>query len=265
VVVTRERRLTFGEVAEQYDRSRPSYPAELVDDVLEVAQVGPSERVLEVGAGTGKATILFAERGLSVLALEPSADMAAVARRNCAQYPGVRIEQSDFEHWRPDGVSFPLVFSAQAWHWVAPDVRYSRARQALHERGAVAAFWNRPDWGESRLRDALGAAYRAAAPELAPDGPMHPTQSSPPALWGSWKREIDAARDFEQPEIRSYRWTREYSTEAYVSLLETHSDHRLLEPDRRASLLAAVAAVIDEHGGTLRLDYVTLLCLARAV
>jgi hypothetical protein len=94
---------------------------------------------------------------------------------------------------------------------------------------------------------------------------MHPAQSSSPELWGSWKREIDAAPGFEQPEIRSYRWTREYSTEAYVSLLQTHSDHRLLEPGRRASLLAAVAAVIDDHGGTLQLEHVTQLCLARAV
>jgi protein-L-isoaspartate O-methyltransferase len=108
VAVTRERRLTFGEVAELYDRSRPSYRAALVDDVLDVAQVGPSHGVLEVGAGTGKATILFARRGLSVLALEPSAEMAAVARRNCAQYPGVRIEESDFEHWRANGARFPL-------------------------------------------------------------------------------------------------------------------------------------------------------------
>ena len=61
-----ERRLTFGVVAELYDRMRPSYPLALVDDVLAFAGVG---RALEVGAGTGKATVLFAARDVEVVAL----------------------------------------------------------------------------------------------------------------------------------------------------------------------------------------------------
>jgi hypothetical protein len=52
----------FGEVAELYDQARPSYPAVLFDDVIAFAPQSP--RVLEVGAGTGKATVLLAERGL---------------------------------------------------------------------------------------------------------------------------------------------------------------------------------------------------------
>jgi ubiquinone/menaquinone biosynthesis C-methylase UbiE len=47
---------TFDEDAELYDRARPGYPPELFDDLAEVAGTGPGCRVLEVGAGTGKAT-----------------------------------------------------------------------------------------------------------------------------------------------------------------------------------------------------------------
>lgn len=66
-------------MAELYDRSRPSYPPALVDDVLEFAGAvpGSADRALEVGAGTGKATTLFAERGVSVVALEPGGALAA--------------------------------------------------------------------------------------------------------------------------------------------------------------------------------------------
>src|SRR5437588_9250645 len=91
-----QRRLAFGSAAALYDALRPSYPSELIDDVLALA--GQPTRALEVGAGTGKATTLFAGRGVSVLALEPSAEMAALWRRNCEPFANARIEQTDFEH-----------------------------------------------------------------------------------------------------------------------------------------------------------------------
>jgi SAM-dependent methyltransferase len=113
------RRLSFGGVADLYDEARPSYPSALVDDVLEYAGAAgaTANRVLEVGEGTGKATTLFADRGLDVLAIEPSAAMARIARRNCAAYDNVTIEETEFEQWRPPGHEFRLVFSGQAWHF----------------------------------------------------------------------------------------------------------------------------------------------------
>ncbi len=260
----RERRLSFGEVAQLYDDSRPSYPEQLIGDVLAHSGVSPGQEVLEVGAGTGKATMLFAARGLPVLAVEPSAEMAAVARRNCASYPGVRIERSDFEHWHPDGARFPLVFSAQAWHWVARETRYSAARTALADGGTLAAFWNRVAWDATELREELLAAYREGAPGFDPNGPMHPAQSEAPEVADTWEGEINAAAGLTEPEVRSYGWDCRYSTDEYLALLRTHGDHILLEPDRRASLLTEVGRAIDAHGGAFTVRYLTILCLARA-
>jgi len=74
------RGLSFGSVANQYERYRLDYPDELVDAVLQYAG-GPLRSALEVGAGTGKATRLFASRGIEVTALEPDAEMAPVLER----------------------------------------------------------------------------------------------------------------------------------------------------------------------------------------
>lgn len=267
MAVARERRLAFGEVAELYDRARPSYPAALVDDVLEFAGAQAGDLALEVGAGTGRATVLFAQRGLEILALEPSSEMAALARRNCAGYGNVTIDQTDFEHWRAGGRASRLLFSAQAWHWVTPEVRYVRAREALVAGGALAVFWNRPRWESCAFRDELQEVYRDAAPDFGPGtgpGPMHPSTQATPELWGDWEGELRAAPGFGEPDIRVYRWAHRYGTDDYVRLLQTHSDHILLSPEQREALLDAVAGVIDRHGGTLELEYVTLLCLARA-
>jgi SAM-dependent methyltransferase len=265
--VARERRLAFGDVAELYDNARPTYPAELVDDVLTFSGGAESGPALEVGAGTGKATTLFAARGLQIVALEPSAEMAEVARRNLAGYENVTIEPSDFEHWDARGRSFGLVFSAQAWHWISPDVRYLRAREALRPGGVLAVFWNRPWWESCPLRDELAQAYQRTAPDLGEGsgpGPMHPAVAAPPEWWSDWEGEIAGARGFEAAESRVYRWSETYARDAYLQVLRTHSDHIVLGPERLEGLLDAVGEVLDRHGGVLQLDYVTVLWMARA-
>jgi SAM-dependent methyltransferase len=264
VRATDEQRLAFGRVAELYDRARPSYPAAVVDELIEFAGLRSGDQVLEVGAGTGKLTRLLAERGLAVLALEPSAAMAEVAIANCRGYPLVEIQQVDFEHWQTFNSPLPAVVSAQAWHWVAPELRYERAAAALAPEGTLAAIWTLPDWQHTELRDGLRDAYRLAAPDLEADFPMHPA-SEPSDLAGDWSAEIEASAGFAQPQVRKHPWSRTYSTAAYLELLQTHQDHILLEPAARESLLAAIAAAIDAADGEIALSFVTRLCLARRV
>lgn len=260
--MNREPRLVFGQVAERYDRVRPSYPSALVDDVIALAGGG---RALEVGAGTGKATLIFARRGIAVHAVEPSAKMASIARRRCAEFPDVMIAESDFEDWDGDRHAYTLVFSAQAWHWVAPEVKYVRAREALSDGGLLAVFWNRPDWDRCALRDELSTAYRRTAPDFGPDpGPMHPGSEIAPDRWEDWDAEIAAAPGLQDPQARYYEWSTQYSAQRYAELIATTHDHILLPDETREALLAAVSDVIERHGGVLSLPLVTKLCLARA-
>lgn len=241
-----ERRLAFGTVAELYDAARPSYPSELVDDVL--AYAGPDVRdALEVGAGTGKATALFAARGLRITAVEPSSAMAAVASQQAAT-ASVHVLISDFEHAPVQAGAFDLVYSAQAWHWVDPARRRELAARALRPGGVIAAFWNRPDWERCPLRDPLDAAYERAGVSLDDAGPMHPASSMLLDIEDEWS------------ERRVYRWQQRYTREAYLDLMATHSDHILLPVDQRATLFEAVGAVI---GSGIELPYATVLGLTR--
>ncbi len=124
----------FGEDPDLYDLARPSYPAALLDDLL--TMVGAA-RALDVGCGTGKATVLLAARGLNGVGIEADPAMAAVARRNLAGQPGWRIEVSDFEKWpgADREAPFDLVCSAQAWHWLDPAVRLHKAHDLLRSGG----------------------------------------------------------------------------------------------------------------------------------
>jgi SAM-dependent methyltransferase len=248
-------------VAELYDRARPSYPPEAIDALLDYGALTPRDPVIEVGAGTGKATELLAQRGLRVLALEPSAEMAAVARTRCAGYPEVQIVEAEFERWAPSARG-PAVVSVQAWHWIAPDVRYVKAHEALVPGGTLAAIWSFPDWERCAARESLRRAYRTAAADLAAEFPMHP-DSEPTRLAGHWEAEIEASGRFTAAEVRAFAWSQEYTSEAYVALLGTHQDHILLPSRDRARLFEAVAGTIDNDGGSLELPLVTYVCLAR--
>src|SRR5436305_8980285 len=110
----REQRLVFGEVAGVYEDVRAGYPADLVDAVFGYGGGTPA-RVVDVGAGTGKATAAFRARGVAVTAVEPDPAMAAVLR---GRHPGVEVVESRFEDWEPPAGGVPVVACAQAWHWV---------------------------------------------------------------------------------------------------------------------------------------------------
>lgn len=254
-------RLAFGSVAELYERARPSYPLAAIDEALTHADAEPGELVLEVGAGTGKATRLIAERGLRVIALEPDARMAALARRSCSELQRVQVLELDFESYRA-GDQAALVLAAQSWHWVDADVRYQSAARALRPGGSLAALWTLPRWQEVPLRDQLREVYGRLLPQMGAGFPMHPA-SNPDDLAGDWHEEIGRSSGFEDALVSEHVWTLEYSASAYAELLSTHQDHILLDPHERDALLDGVRAAIDGAGGTLALPFTTSVCLAR--
>ena len=256
-----EQRLAFGRVAELYDRARPSYPDAAIAALVSHGGLARGTDVVEVGAGTGKATALLAARGLNVLGLEPSREMAAVARARCAEYPGVRIVETEFERWQPEA-RVAAVISVQAWHWITPEIRYVKAHDALLRRGTLAAIWSFPDWERCSARALLSRAYRTADVNLPADFPMHP-DSEPTRLAGQWETETAASGHFTAPEILTFPWSTTYRTEDYLALLQTHQDHILLGGAERARLLEAIGSAVSAHGGSLELPLVTHVCLAR--
>ena len=70
----------FDEVAAEYDRHRPTYPDELVDQACAVAGIGSGDQVLEIGCGSGQLTRSLVARGLHVTAVEPGTRLVTLAR-----------------------------------------------------------------------------------------------------------------------------------------------------------------------------------------
>jgi SAM-dependent methyltransferase len=257
----RSKGLVFGEVAELYDRARPGYDTELVDDVLAYAGREAPD-VVEIGAGTGKATVSFAVRAAQLLALEPDPDMERVAARRCADLGNVTIERTTFEEWEPAGRQFDLVVSAQAWHWVNPAIGYPKAHAVLRPAGVLALLWHRSVWSEGPLRDAMIALYESLAPGFLDTTPTFPGLRMTEAD-ARRPTEIESTGLFFGVEAHSHHWHQTYTTAEYLELLGTQSDHVLLDRATRESLFESVARLLDDIGGVVTVPYVTHVFLAR--
>lgn len=225
-------RETFDQAALDYDAVRPGYPAALIDDIVNIAGLTPTTAILEVGCGTGQATLPFARRGHRMVCLDIGANMLAVARRNCRGYANVEFAREAFETWDPAGRTFALVLSATAFHWIPPDARYHRASAALADAGHIAIVVNYHPRPSTEFFTRAQSVYRRVVPEWADplDGP------SDDARIATALGELTSSGLFEDAVARRYPWSVEFTSERYVRLLNTFSGHRALPEDRRREL-----------------------------
>jgi SAM-dependent methyltransferase len=255
---------TFDQDAELYDRARPGYPPELFDDLAELAGIGPGCRVLEVGAGTGKATLPLAEHGCRITAVELGADMAAVARHNLAGFDAVEVLTADFETWPLPEEPFDAVVSATAFHWIDPAVRMVRAADALRPGGALAVVATQHVAGGSEeFFVEVQDCYERFDPAT-PPGLRLPAAEDVDT--SDHADEVARSGRFGPVVFRRHEWDLTYSTAEYTELLRTYSGHRALPPKDREGLLGCIAGLIDgRYGGRVTKRYLTELRVSRTV
>lgn len=247
----------FGDIAELYDRVRPGYPRQALDDLIEVSGIPAGGRILEIGCGTGIGTRSITGYNRPMLSLDPSPRMIAVARRTCAAYPNVRFQLVSFEDWPLEEGAFHLTVAFQSFHWVRPEVGYAKAARTLAPGGTFALIWNSPRSAGTALDQALDDAYDRLAPDLRTPAPGLGPESSENV------KRIDSTGMFGPVEWREYPWQAEYDTDRWVQFLSTSSDHIALPPDRREELLKTVHDLVEQHGGVYRVPVVTLMYLAK--
>jgi SAM-dependent methyltransferase len=146
----RERSLSFGSEAAAYERGRPSYPPEAVDWLLAPTDSFRAGEVLDLGAGTGTLTTRLVERGLSVTAVDPIAEMLDMLRGALPDTPALlgSAEQIPL----PDN-AVDAVLVAQAWHWFDPERATAEIIRVLRPGGRLGVLWNTRDERSGWVRD----------------------------------------------------------------------------------------------------------------
>ncbi|MFZ0217766.1 MAG: class I SAM-dependent methyltransferase [Candidatus Dormiibacterota bacterium] len=260
----RRLRETFETVADRYAAARPAYPEALFDDLVDLAQLRPGAKLLEIGCGPGIATRPLAERGYEIHAIELGAGMTAAARRALAAYPNVTVEQGAFEDWTPPpGMAFDLVYAATAWHWIDPEIAYERAAARLRG-GAALAFWS-ADHALPADADPFFEEIQHVYDEL---GEHHPGPLPPPPPEAAPTQEdaIERSGWFNLVGVRRYVWERRYTADEYVALLDTFSGHRSMPEASRAHLYREIRRrLATRPDRSVRRHWLAILHVARAV
>jgi len=255
-----EQRFTFNQVAQLYDAARPSYPDAVFDDCISEAGLKSGERMLEVGAGTGKATEGFARRGLSILALEPGAQMIATAKQSLARYRNIAFVETTFENWTPEPDAFGLVAAAQAWHWVEPATGFRKARDALRENGWLSIFGNVP----MSLPEDLHNAFAEIRKRYVPDSPFSVSGKTAAYLPTGYIKDLFGASGLFEPVVhKGYAWKLRYTTASFLDNERTLSEFRMMTEEMRERFLADVGTAIDANGGAFDMDFETHLYMAQ--
>ena len=187
-------------------------------------------RILEIGCGTGQATVALAQRGYRITAIELGARLARIARRNLADYRDVEIIVAPFEEWPLAEQRFDAVVSANAFHWIDRAVRVPKALEALRPGGSLAVIetWRRPLASEpvlARMRSCYEQWTSEPAPVFGQNDQRGDQSEAMP--------DIEASGLFDEIATRTYAATNEYSTAAHHQLLLTFSNVFALDAKRQ--------------------------------
>jgi ubiquinone/menaquinone biosynthesis C-methylase UbiE len=270
----------FDEIAAEYDRHRPAYPDELVDQACQVAGIGSGDRVLEVGCGSGQLTRSLAARGLHVTAVEPGQNLIALARRNLDGAAAVEFVNARFEDALVSREQFQAVFSASAFHWIDPKISWQKVSDVLVPGGTLAlvSYFGLEEPRSKPDQDAVLAAIRKVAPDIAADWPVYRDldatlagvehrRDNVSAAWawlGSYDLEQDyAARLFGDVQMAVKPKLIQHTPDELNAIVRTMSFYARLSPDQRQALEREHEAIYQRLGRPIRASTVTALVTAR--
>ena len=251
-------RTLFDAAAQLYDEVRPGYPETLVEAVVEGSKLPGEGAILEVGCGTGQATLPFAERGYRLTCLDIGEQMITFARQKFQDFPNVTFEQMAFEEYET-AQTFDLILSATAWHWLPPETAYDKAAGLLRDEGYLAILSNLHPTPYTGFHRTVQPVYNTFFPATDFVDACS-TEEGIRAVTAT----IEASGLFKPAQVSTHAWAETYTTAAYLKLLETYSDIRQLEDDTRRDFLAAVAKHINEdYGGAVERPYLSVLWSAK--
>ncbi len=250
-------RLSFNEAVAIYDEIRPSYPTELFDELFQLLPGEPE--IVEVGPGTGQATRDLVARGAWVHAIEIGPAMAAKLRSNLPS-DHLRVSIGDFEHFDVAAASADAVFSASAYHWIAPPAQTGRPARLLRPGGAVAIV------DLIQVSSPADLGFFAAAQPIyerygqGHTGPPAPTRErAEPAI----RSAFEADGRFQRVTVRRYDWDQTYGASAYRKLMLSYSGTQMMKESDQARLLDDMGSLIErDFGGRVTRPLVVTLTTA---
>lgn len=237
------RRLSFGSVAEDYDRYRPSPPPQALDWLIPDGGSG-TEAILDLAAGTGLVTRELIGRVPRVVAVEPDERMRAVLSARCPEAEVLAGRGEDIP--LPDASVDAVVISA-AWHWLDPAQAVPEITRVLRPGGNLGVLWTSRDDRVPWVAE-FNALARESREADRPEGQPGPEDQRGPAERRRRRLvEFPPGSPLSRPEERLVEFSVPMSRDELAGLLGTYSGIITLEPERRAEFSERVRSFLDRQ------------------
>jgi len=211
-------------------------------------KINQSSNVLEIGIGTGQATLPILEKGCSLTAIELGDKLTEYTKQKFSNYENFNVINLAFQDFEYPPDSFDLIFSASAFHWIPEEIGYTKIYEMLKNGGAFARFANHPykDKEREEIHVAMQKIYAIYMP-----GALSGMEYSEEDAKN--RADISKKYGFVDVNYKLYHRTRTFNSKEYVSLLGTYSDHIAIEEQKRLKFFAEIQKVIDYFGNKITL------------
>ena len=256
--INRKEGRSFGKISHLYDSARVSYPTRLINDIIFYSGVKANGKVLDVGCGTGQATIPFAERDFNVVGLDISQEMVDVAKNKCSLFKKVSFRVGTFEDVKFPFESFDTIISGMAWHWITLKDRYKKAFKILKKKGTLALFWSYQQNEKSEFVKEVSKVldkYNGLNRGLA--------YSRIKNIIDFTYTELRRNKFFNFVEIREYEESIEFSKQRYLDLISSYGWVQMLSKKEKQSLTGELRELCSKYKEPLMIPFKYVIMLAR--
>lgn len=261
-------RLTFNEDALNYDRLRPSYADELFDDVIHFSDLNSSKSAVEIGIGTGQATLPFLRSGSKVTAIEIGDKLAQFSREKFAEFKTFEVINQDFESVQLDENAYDLVYSASAFHWIPKEIGLPKVYKLLKSGGVFAWFSIQPIPVEEHtyIHEEMQKIYDEYSQFFVEGKPLLISpQMRQQEVEKKCLNRCNALEQYGFVDVNNkfYYGSRTFNAEDYTTLISTFSDHKAMPEENRIPFLKKISDTINRCGGKFTFFDTMILCMGR--
>lgn len=250
---------TFDNATMDYDKSRPSYPEALYNDIFQYKQVTADSHVLEIGLGTGKASSPILITGCNFIGIEPGEKLAALAKEKLHEFDNFSCQIHTLQEFVYPNDSFDLIYAATAFHWIPEEYGYTRVYDLLKSGGVFARFAYHAGYDKSNkeLTEQIQSVYQEYMPREKKYKEFSEADAS------EHLSKLAEKYGFINTKYSLYNITKDFTADEYMALLRTYPDHMSLDENRRGKLFNGIHSAISKNGGIISVHYTMDLELAK--
>lgn len=253
---------SFDVFAANYHSVRPGYPASLFEDIRDQCGIGDDSRLLEIGAGSGIATVELAKLGCHIVAIEPGAHLAAIAKKQIEKNKNVKIFEGTFENFRTTD-RFDAILAFTAFHWLSEGGKYQQVLDLLNGSGNLVLVWNSFFQSDLPVTVEVNKAYREFLPEIYPEeSTIAKVNDGVLSKLNRREQEVVANSLFYPVFLRKYLSNYNYDDQTYPKLLNTFPKIVEVEEKKRLRFLERISKIVKRQG-TIPVPVLTTLIICQ--